>query len=102
MLPPLPCGIFLCCEAIKKEKPNKVLCDPDEIDIYCQEASLFCVDRPLQVRMELATKNRIVLFYPFVLSEPLTLQDGGWKKESKMSASLRDNDEDSPYGYFLP
>ena len=36
-VPPLPWGIV--CEAIKKEKPNKVLCDPDEIDIYCQEAS---------------------------------------------------------------
>ena len=26
-------------EAIKKEKPNKVLCDSDEIDIYSREAS---------------------------------------------------------------
>jgi len=24
-------------KAIKKEKPNKVLCDPDEIDIYSRE-----------------------------------------------------------------
>jgi len=32
----------------------------------------------------------------------LQQEDGGWKKESKMSASLRDNAEESPYGYFLP
>ena len=28
-----------CCEAIKKEKPNKVQCDADEIDIYLQQAN---------------------------------------------------------------
>ena len=51
-------GVFfsLPCEAIKKEKPNKVQCDADEIDIYLQEASPFCVAKPLQVRMALATE----------------------------------------------
>ena len=29
----------LCCEAIKKENPATVLCDPFQIDIYLQEAS---------------------------------------------------------------
>ena len=61
-VPPTAMWDSLCCEAIKKEKPNKVLCDPDEIDIYIQEASLFCVANPLQVRMELATE--IVLCFP--------------------------------------
>ena len=41
-------------------------------------------------------RNCIVL-----LSEALSLQDDSWKKEGKLSASLRNNDEDSPYGFFL-
>jgi len=28
-------------------------------------------------------------------------EDDSWKKEGKLSASLRNNDEDSPYGFFL-
>ncbi|CAL1170645.1 unnamed protein product [Cladocopium goreaui] len=43
-------------DAIKKEKPNKVKCDADEIEIFSQ-------------------------------------QDGKWIGEEKMSASLRDTDE---------
>ena len=38
-VPPTALCDCLRCEAIKKEKPNKVLCDPDEIDIYSREAS---------------------------------------------------------------
>jgi len=34
---PVPQNIAYLKKAIKKEKPNKVLCDPDEIDIYIQE-----------------------------------------------------------------
>ena len=34
---------LFCSEAIKKEKPNKVQCDADEIDIFSQE------DAPLSV-----------------------------------------------------
>ena len=34
---------LFCSEAIKKEKPNKVQCDADEIDIFSQE------DVPLSV-----------------------------------------------------
>ena len=52
--PPLPCRIFLCCEAIKKEMELSIAAPL--IDIYLQEASLFCVANPLQVRMELATE----------------------------------------------
>ncbi|CAK9050120.1 N-acetyltransferase domain-containing protein [Durusdinium trenchii] len=29
-------------------------------------------------------------------------EDGKWSKEGKMSAPLRDNDEDAPYGYIVP
>jgi len=29
-------------------------------------------------------------------------QDGDWSKEEKMSESLRDNDEGTPYGYRVP
>jgi len=32
----------------------------------------------------------------------LQQEDRSWKEEIKMSASLRNNDEDSPYGYFVP
>ena len=56
-VPPLPCSFFLRCEAIKKENPATVLCDPFQIDIYLQqEASPFCVAKPLQVRMALAAE----------------------------------------------
>ena len=41
-------------------------------------------------------RNCIVL-----VSEALSLQDDSWKKEGKLSASLRNNDKDSPYGFFL-
>ena len=95
-----------CCEAIKKEKPNKVQCDADEIDIYLQqEASPFCVAKPLQVRMALATEIVIcinIFSSPFVLSEPFSLQDGGWTMQTRMGASLRETDEDDVYGYVLP
>ena len=50
----------LCCEAIKKEEELGIAAS--KIDIYLQEASLFCVANPLQVRMELATE--IVLCFP--------------------------------------
>ena len=36
-----------------------------------------------------------------LLSVVLALQDGTWKEE-KMSESLRDNDEDTSYGYIVP
>jgi len=32
----------------------------------------------------------------------LQQEDRSWKEEIKMSGSLRNNDEDSPYGYFVP
>ena len=35
--------LSLCCEAIKKEKPNKVKCDADEIDIFSQQDALLFV-----------------------------------------------------------
>ena len=43
-----------CCEAIEREE--KLTIPASRIDIYLQEASLFCVANPLQVRMELATE----------------------------------------------
>ena len=50
-----------CCEAIKKEMELSVAAPL--MDIYLQqEANLFCVANPLQVRMELATE--IVLCFP--------------------------------------
>jgi hypothetical protein len=32
----------------------------------------------------------------------LSPQDFNWSKEEKMSESLRNNDEDTPYGYVVP
>ena len=29
--------LSFCCEAIKAEKPNKMKCDADEIDIFSQQ-----------------------------------------------------------------
>ena len=36
-VPPTALWDCFCCEAIKKEKPNKVQCDADEIDICLQQ-----------------------------------------------------------------
>ena len=47
-------GVPLRCEAIKKEEELGIAAS--KIDIYLQEANLFCVANPLQVRMELATE----------------------------------------------
>ena len=75
---------FFRCEAIKKENPATVLCDPFQIDIYLQqEESPFCVAKPLQVRMELATE--IVLCFPSPLccqSPSLCRMEDGkrWKR----------------------
>ena len=45
----------LCCEAIEREE--KLTIPASRIDIYLQqEASPFCVAKPLQVRMALATE----------------------------------------------
>ena len=77
-------GVPLRCEAIKKENPATVLCDPFQIDIYLQqEASPFCVAKPLQVRMELAIE--IVLCFPSPLccqSPSLCRMEDGkrWKR----------------------
>ena len=63
MFPPLHCRNSLCCEAIKKEKPNKVQCDADEIDIYLQqEASPFLCCQ--SVASEDGTCTEIVLCFP--------------------------------------
>ena len=53
----------LCCEAIKKEKPSKVLCDADEIDIYLQqEASPFLCCQSVASQDGTRHRNRIVFF----------------------------------------
>ena len=61
MFPPTALWDCLCGEAIKKEEELGIAAS--KIDIYLQqEASPFCVAKPLQVRMELATE--IVLCFP--------------------------------------
>ena len=62
------------CEAIKKEAELDI--PAFKIDIYLQEASLFCVANPLQVRMELATE--IVLCFP-ILFAGWQLEQAGWR-----------------------
>ena len=55
MFPPTAFWDSLCCEAIKKEEELGIAAS--KIDIYLQqEASPFCVAKPLQVRMALATE----------------------------------------------
>ena len=34
-------------QAIKQEKPNRVICDADEIDIYSKEESFACQSVPI-------------------------------------------------------
>ena len=47
---------WFCCEAIRKEKPNKVKCDADEIEIYIQQDEpLFVPSTSLLVAVVLVT-----------------------------------------------
>ena len=60
-VPPTAMWDCFCCEAIEREE--KLTVPASRIDIYLQqEASPFCVAKPLQVRMELATE--VVLCFP--------------------------------------
>ena len=80
----------LCCQAIESAAAPL-------IDIYSQqEAIFFVLPKRRKSRWPRCHRNCIVL-----LSEALSLQDDSWKNEGKLSASLRNNDEDSPYGFFL-
>ena len=57
-----------CCEAIEREE--KLTIPASKIDIYLQEASLFCVANPLQVRMELATEIALCFPSPLCCQNP--------------------------------
>ena len=71
----------LCCEAIKKEKPNKVQCDGDEIEIYLQQASPFSVSvLPIRCKSgwNLPPKSHCVFLALCVVR---TLLFAGWQLE---------------------
>ena len=75
-------------------------CDADEIDIYSQK------DTPLSVPatsllVAVASVTCQIVFSQFFFPG-MPSQDGNWSKEEKMSESLRDNDEATPYGYTVP
>ena len=54
-VPPLPCGIACAVRRLRKKRNCPLRAS--KIDIYLQqEASPFCVAKPLQVRMALATE----------------------------------------------
>ena len=89
-----------CCEAIEREE--KLTIPASRIDIYLQEASLFCVASPLQVRMAPATEIVLCFSSPLCCQSLCQMQDGKWKKVEKMGARLQDTDDDNPYGYILP
>ena len=67
-VPPTALWDCLCGEAIKKEMELSIAAPL--IDIYLQEASLFCVANPLQVRMELATEIVLCFCSPLCCPNP--------------------------------
>ena len=95
------CGIesLFCSEAI--ETAEKLSIAPSKIEIFSQEdAPLFVPETSLLVAV--ATMTCQFVFSQFFLVWMPSGQDGKWKKEEKMSESLRHNDEDTPYGYIVP
>jgi len=87
---------WFSCEAIKKEKPNKVKCDADEIEIFSQQDhQLFVPPTSLLVAVASMTKQDGAFQTSASTCRMLLmdLQDGKWIGEEKMSASLRDTDE---------
>ena len=117
-------------EAIKKEKPNKVSCDADELDIYSlqdslavffqyppryplidiysqsqQEEPLIVPATSLQVAMASMTRQFVfssAFNCAFGCGLPVcSRQDGKWIKEEKMSESLRDTSEPGAWCFVL-
>ena len=88
---------WFCCEAIRKEKPNKVKCDADEIEIYIQQDEpLFVPPTSLLVAVASMTKQDGTFQSSASTCRTLLLmdlQDGKWIKEEKMSENLRDTSE---------
>ena len=91
-------------EAIKKEKPNKVSCDADELDIYSLQDSLavFFQYPPHYLTWPFETVLQVVVWVLWYASLLIVdLQDGNWTREEKMSASLRDTDEPITWCFVL-
>ena len=111
-------------EAIKKEKPNKVSCDADELDIYSLQDSLAVVfqypphyplidiysqsqqEEPLIVPATSLLVAMASMTRQFVFSSAFNCAFGCGLpvcslKEEKMSASLRDTDEPSTWCFVL-
>ena len=90
--------VRFCSEAIKKEEELAIA--PSKIEIFSQQ------DTPLSVPatswlVAVVSMTCQFVFSPFFLAW-MPSQDGNWSKEEKMSESLRDNDEATPYGYTVP
>ena len=117
-------------EAIKKEKPNKVSCDADELDIYSLQDSLAVFfqypphyplidiysqsqqEEPLIVPAASLLVAMASMPLQFVFSSAFNCafgcglpvcsrQDGKWIKEEKMSESLRDTSEPGAWCFVL-
>ena len=76
--------LSFCCEAIKAEKPNKVKCDADEIDIFSQQEEPWCQQLVLLVAVASMT-------YQFVFSQlffSLNAFSAGWQLEQRRRRSF--------------
>ena len=78
---------WFCCEAIRKEKPNKVKCDADEIEIYSQQDEpLFVPPTSLLVAVASMTKQDGIFQSRASTCRTLLLmdlQDGKWIREDE-------------------
>ena len=96
---------WFSCEAIKKEKPNKVKCDADEIDIFNQQDHQLFVP-PTSLLVAVASMTKQDGAFQTSASTCCTLllmdlQDGKSIKEEKMSESLRDTSEPGTWCFAL-
>ena len=87
---------WFCCEAIKKEEELPIAAS--KINIYIQQDEPLFVP-PTSLLVEVASMTKPVLFNATL---GFLAQDGEWKKEEKMSASLRGSSEENSYGYMVP
>ena len=96
---------WFSCEAIKKEKPNKVKCDADEIDIFNQQDHQLFVP-PTSLLVAVASMTKQDGAFQTSASTCCTLllmdlQDGKWNKEDEEAAVNRGRSKPSTWCFVL-
>ena len=96
---------WFCCEAIRKEKPNKVQCDADEIDIYSQQDEPLFVP-PTSLLVAVASMTKQDGTFQTSASTCCTLllmdlQDGKWIREDEEAPVNRGTSEPGTWCFVL-